>query len=90
MPVSNIKLSIPDPFILNSVKVNQNIASFFEKKGFTIEFPEINSEVDVKALLHPFQFHIESRGNQAMKNVESDIVFDNSQISIHLADKLNR
>lgn len=90
MPVSNLKLPTPDPFILNSLKVNQNIARFFKKKGFIIEFSEINSEVDVKALLHPFHFHIESRGNQAMRNVGSDIVFDSSQISIHLAEQIEQ
>ncbi|MGD6961528.1 hypothetical protein ACQCVB_04920 [Fictibacillus phosphorivorans] len=46
--------------------------------------------MDVRAVKGQIELFFESRGNQALKNKGTDIVFDSSQIDIHLSEHISQ
>lgn len=90
MPTKISLMKNPDKIIMNPDDVNEVIEAILMKCGFTIVRGTAHSEVDIRARKSDIELIVESRGNQAYKNKGTDIVFDSTQLDIHLSEQVTQ
>ncbi|MFP3511481.1 hypothetical protein SB775_17880 [Peribacillus sp. SIMBA_075] len=87
---ANSQLLNPDQIIMTPKDVNDRIVQHLQLRGYSIKRGDTHSEVDVRATKNNIELIIESRGNQAYKNEGTDIVFEGSQLDIHLSEHITQ
>jgi len=87
---ANSHLTKRDPVILTSTEVNDLIAKSLQKHGFFVKRASRDQEADIRAIKGEYELIIESRGNQAKKNQGTDMVFESSQLDIHLSEHVTQ
>ncbi|ALC91471.1 hypothetical protein AM500_18005 [Bacillus sp. FJAT-18017] len=86
MPIQLSKMQNPDTAILTVDELNEAIFKHLGTRNFIINKGRTSSDPDIRAVKFDVELIIESRGNQASKNKGNDIVFDSSQLDIHLSE----
>ncbi|RYI26662.1 hypothetical protein EVU96_20065 [Bacillus infantis] len=87
---ANSKLTKRDPIIMTPTYINNYIAKKLQGSGFYIKMANIGQELDVRAIKNNYELMIETRGNQAKKNYGTDLVFEGSQLDIHLSEQVTQ
>jgi hypothetical protein len=87
---ANSQLTKSDPIIMTPIEINDFITDKLQKLEFYVKRGSKDQEVDLRAIKDDFELIIESRGNQAKKNKDTDLVFESSQLETHLSEHVTQ
>lgn len=87
---ANSQLTKSDPIIMTPTEINDLISEKLQKLGFYVKRGNKDPEVDIRAIKGEYELIIECRGNQAKKNKGTDLVFESSQLDIHLSEHVTQ
>lgn len=87
---ANSRLKKGDPIIMTPTEINDLISEKLKKIGFYVKGGDKAQDVDIRAIKGEYELIIESRANQANKNKGTDMVFESSQLDIHLSEQVTQ